>query len=470
MAADTKTNTRARVSVTISKDFMAASVLLRAPQDDDAKVTAEEVMHELDQAEVVFGINEEAIRTAVTNCEYNTPLKVATGRMPERGADSSFIYHFDTSQDHKPKEDEDGHIDYRDISFIQNTETDAVLATKVPPTPGSPGMSVKGKELKGPDGRDLPFNNGVNTHVSDDGLSLVATVAGAIQYQFNKVSVMDVIAIKGDVDHTVGNIDCRGSVRVSGGIKAGFTLKIDGDLEVNGNVEDADIHVKGNIMIKGGCFGDREGIIEAGGDITVKFVEGQRLIAGKDVNVGGEIINCNVVAGEKVLIKGRRGKIVGGTVRARREIRAAVLGSEAGTATELQVAYDPDLMRKYHEVVKESQRIAEDGQRVKEALYVLYRLQMDGKLPDEKKAAMEKLELFQKELPDNQDALKQRKAEIEKDLEAYASAVIICEEHIHTGVKAFFGIVYREIVGGQDRCKLQLDGGKVLISEWRGDS
>ena len=469
MTPDTTSGQRTRVAVTVSKDFMTASILLRAPQEGDAAVTVEEVMQELERNEVVFGIDEAAINKAVTNCEYNAPIRVAVGRKPERGANSSLIYHFNTSQDFKPKEDEDGHIDYKDINFIQNIEKGAKLATKVPPTPGTPGMSVLGKEIQGSDGRDIPFKNGMNTEVSEDGLSLIATASGAIQFQNEKISVMDIITIKGDVDHTVGNINCRGSVRVSGGVKAGYELKIDGDLEVNGNVEDADIHVKGDIIIKGGCFGEGEGIIEAGGSITVKFAEGQRLMAESEITVGGEIVNCQVEAGERVLVKGRRGKIVGGNVRARREIRAAILGSEAGTATELRVAYDPELMRQYTEVVKELQRIREDETRVKEALYVLYRFQMESKLSPEKQAALAKLEKFQKEMPENVQVLEGEKAKIERALAEYREATIICEETLYPGVKAYFGVIYREMVDEQPRCKLSLEAGKVLISEFRGD-
>ncbi len=469
MATDTSARKRARVGLTISKDYMAASILLRAPQEGDPPITVEEVREELEQAEVIFGINEQAISGTISGCEYNTPIKIATGRKPERGADSSFIYHFDTSQTHKPKEDEDGRIDYKDISFIQNTEPGATLATKVPPMPGKPGMNVKGKEIKGPDGRNIPFGNGVNTKVSDDGLSLVAVTGGAIQFLHGKVSVMDVVTVKGDVDHAVGNIDCRGSVRITGGIKAGYTVKIDGDLEVSGNVEDADIYAGGDILVKGGFFGDSGGVMKAGGDITVKFAEGQKLIAGRNVQVGGEIVNCHVEAGERVVVSGRRGKIIGGTVRARREIRVAVLGSDAGTATVLQVAYDPELMRQYHDVVKEVQRIDEDGERVKEALYVLYRLQLEGTLPPDKKAALEKLEQFQKEAPGNLETLNKEKTRIEKALEQYREAAIICEDTMYPGVKAFFGIVYRDIQEEHQRCKLGLEAGKVLISEYRGD-
>jgi len=468
MATDTSTSRRTRVAVTISKDAMTASILLRAPQSGDGPITFEEVMDELRDSEVVFGIDADTVRKVVGDCVYNAPIRVAVGRMPERGAHATFVYNFDASLTHKPKEGSDGLIDYRDINFIQNIEKGAVLATKVPATPGNPGMSVKGKEIKGADGKDIPFKNGVNTEVSSDGLSLTATASGAIQFQFGKVSVMDVIEIKGDIDHTVGNIDCRGSVRVTGGVKAGFKLTIDGDLEVAGNVEEAEIHVKGNIMVKGGAFGERGGIMEAGGDITLKYAEGQRLLAGNEIQVGGEIVNCQVEAGQRVTVKGQRGKIIGGSVRARREIRAAVLGSEAGSRTDLQVAYDPEMMSRYHSVIKEIQRINEDSTRIKEALYVLYRLQMDNKLPPEKKAAMAKLEQFQKEAPENLKLLIQQKAEIETSLQQCSEAAIICEEIMYPGVKASFGIIYREIVEEHKRCKLSLEAGKVLISEFRG--
>jgi uncharacterized protein (DUF342 family) len=464
MAPDTTTsNTRAKVATTISKDFMAASVLLRAPQKEEAAITVDEILEELDRAGVVFGIDKDVIQKAVQQAEYNAPIKVATGRKPQKGVTASFVYHFDTS------ETLNGHIDYKDINFIQNTEGGALLVTKVPATPGQPGMSVLGKEIKGPNGRDLQFNHGTNTEVSDDGLKLHATASGAIQFQHGKVSVSDVISIKGDVDHNVGNIDCRGSVRVTGHVKAGYNLKLDGDLEVNGNVEDCNLDVGGSIYVKGGFFGEGSGVMKAGGDITVKFAEGQKMISGNDITVGGEIVNCRVIAKERVVVKGRRGKIIGGEVNAGREIRASVLGSDAGTATHLTVAYDHNLMTRHSQIIKEMRRLADDDERIKEALISLYRLQMDGKMTPDQQAAMNKLEQFQKDLPGNLESLEQQKADLEEEMKQFADAQIVAEETIYPGVRAQFGIVYREINEDKERCKLNLDGNKVLISELKGD-
>jgi hypothetical protein len=469
VAVDAASNTRARVTTTISKDSMSASVLLRAPQEDEPGITSDEILEELDRAGVIFGIDRAAIQEAVENQRYNTPLKVASGRKPQKGVNASFVYHFDTSDTLKPKEDEDGHIDYKDINFIQNTEKGALLVTKVPATRGQPGMSVLGKEIKGPNGRDLQFKHGSNTEVSEDGLELHATASGAIQFQHGKVSVSDVITIKGDVDHNVGNIDCRGSVRVTGDVKAGFNMKLDGDLEVNGNVEDCNIDVGGHVYVKGGFFGEGAGVMRAGGDITVKFAEGQKMISDNVITVGGEIINCQVIAKERVMVKGRKGTIIGGEIGAGQEIRAAVVGSDAGTATHLTVAYDHKLMTKHNHITREMQRLADDEVRIKEALVSLYRLQMDRELNPKQKAAMAKLEQFKKDLPGNLASLQRQKEELEEEMKQYKDARIIVESIIYPGVKAQFGIVYRDINEEKERCKLTLDNNKVMISEFQGD-
>jgi uncharacterized protein (DUF342 family) len=467
MTSETSSMKRARVALTIAKDSMSATVILRAPQEGDPPITVQEVEEELAAKEVTYGVDHETIERMVANNEYNTPTKIAEGLPPERGENSKFEYHFDTDQDHRPKEDDDGHIDYRNINFIQNTDKGTVLATKVRATPGKPGTNVRGKEIKGPDGRDLPFNNGLNTEVSEDGMSLLAAASGAIQYKYGKVAVNDVLTIHGDVDHTVGNLNCKGTVRVTGDVKAGFEVKVDADVEVNGKVEDSTIIAGGNIYVKGGFFGKSDGIMKAEGNVTVKFAEGQRIESGNDVTIGGEAINCIIEAGQRVLVKGRRGKVVGGQVRAGTEIRAAQLGSETGTLTSLTVAYDAELIDRYNDIIFELKRIKEDNARVKEALYSLYRAQIDGALPPDKQAALEKLEKFRKDMPDTVNELMHQKKEIEDEIAKNKDAVIVAEDILYSGVKASFGIVYREILEDYKCCKLTLDSGKVLVSDYK---
>ena len=318
--------------------------------------------------------------------------------------------------------------------------------------------------MKGLNGRDFPFNHGNNTKVSEDGLKLMATTGGSILYLYNKVAVNDLTIINSDVDFNVGNIDCKGSVRVNGDVKAGFTIKLDGDLEVNGNVEDCDIDVKGNIMVKGGFFGKGEGLMKAGGDVTLKYVEGQNILAA-NIYVGGEIINSKLMARERVQVKGRKGKISGGIVKAGKEIRASELGSKTGTNTVLNVLLDPELIKKYQETTEEIERLKADQIRIKEAMVALYRLQIDKKLPPDKERVLQQFEKFQTELPGNLERLHNTKAEIEEELKKYGDTQIVAENVIYPGVRIHFGIVYRDILEEQKKCKLILENNQIFISE-----
>ncbi len=455
-----------KFQITVSKDSMSVSMIIKKLVENETPPTFEEIMAALDSDGIIVGINEELIRKTLEEQNFNNPVCIAEGEKPRRGKNSEFKYHFQTAQSHKPQVDDDGRIDYKNINFIQNIEEGAILVTRTPAQPGIPGNNVYGKEIKGPDGRNLPFKNCANTAISDDGNTLTATCSGAIVFLYKKVSVNDVMVIKGDVDFNVGNLDCRGSVRVSGNIKTGFVIKTDGDLEVNGNVEDANLDVKGNIMIKGGFFGNGEGVMKAGGEVYVKFAEGQKIIAGSDIIIGGEAINCYIETQGNVIIKGTKGKIVGGSTKAKKEIKASYLGSDSGTLTELSVAYDPDLMKRYRECVLEHERITADGARIKDVLIGLVRLKIDGKISPEQMEVLKKLKKFKDELPENLKKLDDEKEAIKNELRKLNDAQIIAEKTLYSGVKASFGLIYREIMDETNQCVVRQDNGKIFISEY----
>ena len=457
----TSAGTRERIKVIVSKDSMSASLLLRKPASDEPPITEQEILDALTQEGVDYGIDTTAIHDTVCEQRYNVPVKVAEGLLPEKGHNAVFTYHFNTTEQHQPRVDEFGNVDYKEISFIQNCEAGRVLVTKTPPTHGKPGVNIHGNEISGPIGRDLSFNNGANTSITDDSLSVIAAKSGVIQYTNGKVSVVDVVAIGGDVDFNVGNIDCRGSVRVKGDVKAGFELTVDGDIEIGGNVEDATLRAKGNIYVKGGFFGEGIGLMEAGGDIVLKYAEGQRLISGGSVTAGGEIIKCQITAREKVTVKGRRGKIVGGETRAGKEIRAAILGSPAGTLTVLVAGYDADVFSGYFRAIQELARVTQDGERIKGALATLTRLEAVGKLPPEKREGMSKLQIFLDELPETLAHLEQQRKAAEAKLQELTDARIHADEIIYPGVRATFGLVYKDFIQEEGRGSYMIDGNLV---------
>lgn len=469
--ADVQTQKRPGIKMVISKDRLTAILVLRKPESGTGLYELDEILNAIETAGVTVGIDESAIEKCLKDEAYDEPVQVAKGTPIIRGEDARIEFTFKTDEHLHPEIDENGVIDYREMGFVQNTTVGTVLAKRIAPTNGVAGVGVDGGEILAPRGRDKALSRGENTSVSEDGNTLTATKDGAIVHIGELVSVSDLLVIKGDVDFNVGNIDCIGSVKVNGDIHSGFTIKVGGNLEVNGNVEDAAIQAGGNIMIKGGCFGKGEASmsIYAKGDVVVKYAEGQNIESGNQVVAAGELLNCNITAKNAVSVKGKNGKIIGGNINAGKEIRAAFLGSDAGTATKLTVAYDAELMKKYRTTDKEIKRLDADLQRVKESLYELYRAQMDAKLPPQKEAILKKLEEFQKSVPGELEELRAKLSEYAERMKEHSDACIIGEDTIYPGVQAHFGIVYREIEQERKKCKLMLEVDHVVMSEFKGD-
>ncbi|MBU8934939.1 MAG: FapA family protein [candidate division Zixibacteria bacterium] len=468
-STSTQTAKSSLVRIVIAKDSMTAMMAISKPSPGSNETTLDNVKEEIERVGLVYGIDWEAIDEALVKREWDTPVRIAAGTKPVKGNDAIFEYTFETKRDQAPEEDEDGRIDYRSLNFIQNVEEDQVLVVKTPPTDGVDGTSVRGTPVKAACGRDLPFQSGKNTKISEDDLSLIATTSGSIVLTRDGISVNDVTSIQGDVDMRVGNIDCAGSVIIGGQINAGFKVHVGGNLDVGGNVQDCVIDCKGNIVIKGGCFGKGEGNIKVGGDIILKFAEGLTIESGGNVTVGGELINCQVTAGGNVDICGKKGTIAGGAIYAGKEIRSSVAGSDAGTITDLYVAYDTEIMSEYENTMQEIDRVNADLKRVKETLYGLYRLQGDGKLDSDKEAILKQLEEFQTGAPDALKALDETKAGIEGRMQEFKDAQIVVKDTLYPGVIAHFGMVYREFTEQTGACKLTLEGGRVMVSEWRED-
>ena len=468
--ADAKTQesvTRQRVRVTTTKDNLAAFMTLTRPEPHEADISVEEVAAALEKAGVVFGVDHVAIEKVLAEKLFATPTQVAKGEPAQRGNDAAVEYLFDTEHEIRPREDKDGRIDYRDMNFIQNVTKGSVLARKTPPTTGVPGKGVSGKEIPSARGRDFPFKYGENTRESADGLEQVASVDGAIVFSHGYIAVKDVAIISGDVDFSVGNIDSVGSVRVTGDVRAGFTVKAGGNIEILGSIENCNIEANGDVVVKGGCRSGDEGYIKAGGNVIIKYAVGQLIEAGRDVVVGGELINCKVTARERVWVKGRRGKIMGGEVNAGKEIRATTLGSDAGTLTVVAVAYEEELMTNYRKTLREIRRLETDGVRVKESLVALYKLQMDGKLAPGREAALKKLEDFQKSLPGALEGLNKTKSRLEEKMSEFRDARIVAEGAVYPGVRVHFGIIYRDISEEIKTRKLLLEGSQIVLAEWR---
>ena len=164
---------------------------------------------------------------------------------------------------------------------------------------------------------------------------LIAMIDGRVSLKNEEINILPVYEVNGDVDLKSGNIDFLGVVIIKGNVRDGFKVKAEGDVIVEGLVEDATIISGANIFVKNGILGKEggNGIIRAEGSVNTKFLQNIKVNAKKNIEVLDHILNSDVEADDCILAINGKGKIIGGRVVAGIKIaRPIVTGKQIGRA------------------------------------------------------------------------------------------------------------------------------------------
>ncbi len=322
---------------------MSAEMVMLPPCNGGRVQTAGELI-ELIRGKwgVVSGLDEGAVRDAADTRAYYQRIPVASGKLPERGEDGRTIFLFSTTHTFAPKIAEDGSADYKNLNIFESVTEGAALVRATPPGEGTEGYTVKGARLAPQRGAEAKLPKGKNVRLSDDGTSLIATKSGRVDYINGRVEVADVYRVPGDVDMGVGNITFEGDVIVSGNVISGLSIEATGMIEVWGYVEGAALTAGKDIVLKNGMQGMDKGKLVAGGSIVARFLERCEIQAKENI-LADYIVQCKVLAGQSVCAKGKWGRILGGVVRAGKEVLASTVGSPANEMTVIELGASPEL-------------------------------------------------------------------------------------------------------------------------------
>jgi uncharacterized protein len=328
-----------QVTVSIEGGEREAYIVLE-PAYGGREVTGSDVTRALTAKSVRMGIDNEAIERALTNKQYGTKVRVATFKEPVHGQDALIEYRFRTKSVISPKEVEGNRIDYKDLETVVSVTRGAILASKTPSTAGENGFTVTGRLLAARPGKDDKLMAGKSTKLSDDKLQVISEIDGQPILRDRTITVESVLNVDGDIDYTTGNINFAGSVRVLGNVVSGFSLRASEHIHVEGLVEDSFLQAGGDVLVKGGIQGASKGTIKARGNVNALFIERATVEAGKCITAG-QSLHSNLLAGDQVVVTQEKGQICGGTVGARNLVQANIIGSEAGTRTEIAVGFEP---------------------------------------------------------------------------------------------------------------------------------
>jgi uncharacterized protein (DUF342 family) len=246
----------------------------------------------------------------------------------------------------------------------------------------------------------------------------------------------------------------------------GFIIQSGGDVTVHGRVENASITAVGDIILHGGMTGQGSGLLRAGGNVFAKYVENSRITASGNVTAEC-IMHSTVRSGESIELIGKKGLLVGGSAKAREQIKAVTIGSQFSTNTEIEVGNDPKTNDRLNDINAETAAIETELKKATQALQLFENMMKSGTpLSPQKALIHERTVRLRDEHAAKLAALQAERREIESQLKGNVRGFIRASNVIFTGVKvsiANFSMLLQE---DMQHCTLTNDGDGIRVAPY----
>lgn len=453
-----------KVNVEISPDKMFGVIVFIQPEHEGNKLTEEEIKMAIDEKGIKYGLDEVLLKEICNERKYNYKYFIAKGKAPTIGQNASIDYQFNVEGLQKiiPTLKEDGSVDFKNLNIMSNVKIGDVIATKTSPKIGEDGYNIFGESIKGKIGKDIRMPIGKHTKVLEDGLTLVATIDGQIDYDGHSLSISPTFYVDKDVDSSTGNIDFIGNVVVEGIVHSGFSIKAKGNVEVRGYVEAAQIEADGDIILRHGIQGNEKGFLKARGNILAKFIQRSEAYASGDI-IAEAILHSQVAADGEILVHKGKGTLVGGSTTAGKCIRANIVGSAMNTVTVLQIGVSKSLINNYQEILLKHNKLKEEFNQVNKNICFLQTKAKENKLPREKSDLLNQLIQARVILTNQIKKIEQDYKEKVELIKKANKGQVKVQDKIYPGTRVVIGDTTKYILQENSRCLIQKQGAEVTI-------
>ena len=204
----------------------------------------------LQQAGVVYGIDEEAVAKASALTETERVL-VAQGTPPVPPVDEWIEYAECFSEGKRVVNEDAQRIDFYEMTQIPSVEEGAVLAVKHEGQPGKPGMKVTGEVIEPRPPKKVNLRAGQGVALIEGGLKAVAVVSGKPSNVRGLLKVLPVYTVAGDAGLATGNIRFTGHVLIQGDVAENVQVYARGTVRVGGIADGAQIEGVAGISVEG---------------------------------------------------------------------------------------------------------------------------------------------------------------------------------------------------------------------------
>lgn len=400
----------------ISRNHLRADVHI--PEGLSSPIELEDIKALIEKHNLKFGvICDEDIKNHLKRIGFSSGSFVLAIGIPALPARDAVIRIFFVNNYLNPGKITDfGTIDFRNRGAVPFVKEGIVLAEKIPGVDGKPGTNIFGKIIPSEEAVDQPLKSGPGTVISDDGLKIIATIAGQpLMTVHGEVTVMKELIIPGDVDYTTGNIIFDGSIIVKGSINQGFIVK--GGALTAKDANGAEIEVAGNIEISGGIM---DSVLRAGGAVQAMHMSGTKIDAYGDVIVKKEVVDCKIRTSGA--FNGETARVVSSLVSAKKGILARQIGTDvsrpctirAGISdhTEKKIRYYRSEVEKRKKELELEQKKKEEVQSIHKQLHkdVMDHVLIEDKLRRQKNT----IESFMETLKSKKELSEKEKKQLDK--------------------------------------------------------
>ena len=379
-----------KVSVFVDEYFMWAKALVTRAQNGGIEVTKEDIVAELRKNGVVACIDEKKIDEYLADIPENKSAIVAEAIPAIDGEDGKVYYNYEPKNEFKPSIDEEtGIVNFRELGRVRNIKKGTLLATITFSTEGTPGIDIRGAEIKPVPGKPPVYSIGPGTILSNDQTKIFAADDGNLRWDKDRFVVDTVVTIAGHVDASVGNIDFVGDVMIKGSVFEGYSVK-GKKVSVRESVTNAVIEASQAIEIKGGAVHSQ---LICSGDITMSYAENCEINC-KGMLQSKSLVNCNVLSEGGVTVQGGKGVIVGGECISYENITAARVGSDSYTKTVINLGNTAVLLKSHHELTDNFKILTENYKKLKNLYEKLNAVRQVQELTPQQEAARRQAFLF----------------------------------------------------------------------------
>lgn len=337
--------------VTPSKDLMTAEIDCKQAYDG-IELSEESIKQFLQERNIVHGIQEEVIQSIINNLPPSEfPLIIAKGTKSSDGENGKIKYESNFSSEVEKTED----WNFRDVMRIPTVKQGEKIATVTLPTNGRDGKNIFGKPIKSRPGKPVNVRAGKNVIYREEDRTFYAVAEGQLSIAQNKITIHTVYEVNETLSMKTGNINFIGSVVIHGDVPTGYEVRAEGDIKIYGIVEGATIIAKGSVFVSEGLAGIKKGMIQAGENIHIGYINQGIAKAGNSIYVHHSIIHSECTAKEKLFCQ--NGNIIGGSISAGRLVEAKDIGNRLSTKTIISLGIDRTSTIQETELLEEKQSL-----------------------------------------------------------------------------------------------------------------